>query len=433
MGKLWAAPLCAVAVASVLSPTPAPAGVEASGNLRVSVTAGGGQARMPSDVPVVTADGTVVAFATAQPRMVRGDRGRDRDVFVRDLSAGTLVRASVDAGGGEADGESTLPDVSADGRYVAFHSAGTDLVAGDTNQRLDVFVRDLDLGTTALASVDTSGGPANGDSVEPTISADGRYVAFSSWAGDLVPGDTRARDVFVRDMVAGTTARVTVTHRGGQPNGDSLFPAISADGRHVAFSSRATNLTPDPTGIVEDVFVRDLVAGTTVLVSRTLGGGDPNLGACWVPDLSADGRYVTFETQSSNLVAGDDNLWSDVFLADMATGDLSIVTRDSAGGPANGPSYRPSITPDGRYVAFSSDADDLVAGDPVGGQVFVRDLVAGTTARATHDVDGGAPNGRSFDAAISADGAALAFVSRASDLVPGDTNGVWDVFWQPLG
>ncbi len=341
---------------------------------RVSVASDGRQGNADSPYsyapPAISADGRFVAFDSYASNLVAGDTNRKGDVFVRDRLAGVTQRVSVGAGG-QAKNYSYSPAISADGRFVAFFSAASNLVAGDTNGKGDVFVRDRLAGVTQRVSVG-AGGQANNGSYIPAISADGRFVAFYSAASNLVPGDTNmAFDVFVRDRLAGVTRRVSVG-AGGQGNDSSGNPAISADGRFVAFGSSASNLVAGDTSGTGGVFVRDRLAGVTWRVSVGVGGQASN-GSGFHPAISADGRFVAFESSASNLVAGDTNRAEDVFVRDRLAG---VTRRVSVGasGQANGPSFSPAISPNGRSVAFGSSASNLVRGDTNGAfDVFVRD------------------------------------------------------------
>ena len=396
------------------------------------------------------------------------------------LAAGCdfVERVSVDTAGGDPNSVSFHPAISADGRYVAFWSSANDIVPGDTNGRQDVFVRDTRTNTTVRASVDTGGGNANGDSFYPTISGDGRYVAFASRATDLVAGDASpAEDIFVRDLQSGTTTRVTVDTAGGEPNANTLTSGISADGRHVVFASDASDLVPGDGNGVGDVFVRDLDAQTTVRASVDTGNGDPNgsSGAPGVespPAIDADGSRVVFFSDASDLVAADGNGFSDMFMRDLSAGTTTRVSVDTAGGDANGPSDAgggtPAITGDGTIVAFCSFASDLATGDAngAGADVFVRDVAGATTTLASADSLGGSgpsisndgrfvayqttqiwvhdlqndstamasakfgrpANGISGAAVISADGRYVAFHTSANNLGIADGNGTFDVY-----
>ncbi|ANK91567.1 MULTISPECIES: TolB family protein [Rhizobium] len=349
---------------------------------------------------------------------------------MRDLQLGTTTRINVDSEGGEAfGGYSGQPSVSADGRYVAFDSGAFNLVAGDTNGSFDIFVHDLQFGTTTRVSVDSGGVQGNGHSTEPSISNDGRYIAFQSAASNLVAGDTNFRsDIFVRDLQLGTTTRVSVDSAGVQGDGHSNHASISNDGRYVAFDSTADNLVAGDTNGFQDVFVRDLQLGMTTRVSVGSEGGQANFGGV-EPSISGDGRYVAFRSDSSNLVAGDTNGTSDIFVRDLQLGTTTRVSVYSAGGEANGFCFEPSISADGRYVAFTSEATNLVAGDTNGTpDVFVRDLQLNTTTRVSVDSAGGEANYSSYEPSISADGRYVTFASDATNLFAGDTNGATDTF-----
>src|SRR5205823_5627817 len=248
----------------------------------------GGDPNFDSSDASISSDGNKVAFLSNASDLVDGDTNGKDDIFVRNIRMGVTTRASVDSGGGNTNDHSTNPDISADGHVVAFASLASDLVQGDTNGFPDVFVRNLVAGTTTRVSVDTAGGDADNSSFDPSISADGRYVAFVSYASDLVAGDANGKaDIFVRDLVAGTTVRASVDTAGGDPNNFSDSPDISADGRRIAFASLASDLVAHDNNVCfseqgpvscVDVFVRDLVAGTTIRVSVDAGGGDPDKG-----------------------------------------------------------------------------------------------------------------------------------------------------------
>jgi Tol biopolymer transport system component len=347
---------------------------------------------------------------------------------------------------------SVLPAVSADGRYVAYYSSASNLVPDDTNGFMDVFVSDRTTGTTTRIT------DGNGMSRLPSVSADGRYVAFDSMASNLVPDDTNGfMDVFVWDRATGTTTRIT---NGNDESGDAV---ISADGGSVTFDSQASNLVPDDTnGFKRDVFVWDADAGATTRITDSvwyteeysLSGG-----------ISADGRYVTFSSLSSTLVPDDTNNHWDVFVWDAVTGAITrlsdgaayharissdgrFVTYNAMSGTdhvfvwdsttgtttritdgSDGASLAPTISGDGRHVTFQSGATNLVPGDTNGvWDVFVWDRLTGTIARIT---DG---DGDSSNPAISSDGGSIAFWSEAGNLVAGDTNAVQDVFvWERAG
>jgi Tol biopolymer transport system component len=408
---------------------------------RVSVSTGGEQGNGQSIHPAVSADGRYVAFGSYASNLVPGGTNGYADVFARDRLAGTTELVSVSSSGGQGDYGSggMAPSISADGRYVAFVSEASNLVPGDTNAHQDIFVRDRLAGATMRVSVSSSGEQGDNDSRFASISGDGRYVAFHSYASNLVPGDTNGTwDVFVRDRVLGVTERVSVSTGGEQTNGQSYYPSISGDGRYVAFQSDASNLVPGDTNGCFDVFVRDRLSGTTERVSVSSAEEQGN----WhsqLPCISADGRYVAFHSSATNLVPGDTNVspygdpLPDVFVRDRAAGLTELVSVSTGGQQGNGGSGYPglSVSADGRYVAFDSEATNLVPGDTNGTwDIFVRDRLLGTTERVSVSTGGEQGNDYSggYAVSISADGRYVAFASYASNLVPGDTNGTWDVF-----
>ena len=397
---------------------------------RVSVGSDGLQANRFSYQAAVSADGRYVAFTSRALNLVPGDTNRRTDVFVRDRVAGVTRRVSVGPDGRQANDESSRPAISADGRYVAFESRASNLVPGDTSHAFDVFVRDRVAGVTRRISVGRDVRQANGKSGNPAISADGRYVAFHSDASNMVRGDTnRAFDVFVRDRVAGVTRRVSVGPSGRQANSLSMNPAISANGRYVAFHSGASNLVPgDDTNDANDIFVRDRVAKVTRRVSLGPGGLQAN-SASRSAAVSADGRYVVFRSYASNLVPDDTNDAYDIFVRDRMAGVTERVSVGLGGLQANNESLGVAISAHGRYVAFDSWASNLVPDDTNGdGDVFLRDRMAGVTERVSLGPRGRQANGYSTSPAITADGQHVAFISYASNLVPNDTNRTSDVF-----
>ena len=241
------------------------------------------------------------------------------------LSAQVTELVSVATGGAQGNDTSTEASISADARFVAFWSDASNLVGGDTNGVEDVFVRDRQTGTTELVSVATGGTQGNARSRYPSISSDGRFVVFWSDASNLVAGDTNgSADVFVRDRLSGTTERVSLAAGGAQGNADSLGPSISASGRFVAFWSLATNLVAGDTNAWNDVFVRDRQSATTERVSVATGGAQGDFNS-YDPSISADGRFVAFESGATNLVAGDTNGSFDVFLRDRATASFTSL------------------------------------------------------------------------------------------------------------
>jgi RHS repeat-associated protein len=282
-----------------------------------ATTAAGGTGSDPdgaSSNPVVSADGHYVAFRSDATNLVSGDTNGVGDIFLRDRQTNATTRISVSTGGTQANAASALPAISDDGRYVAYQSDATNLVSGDTNAATDIFLFDRVAATTTRVSVDSSGVQANGASQDTALSADGSTVAFGSAGTNLVSGDTNAKsDVFVRTLASGTTIRASVTNTGSQGDDTSSNSSLSADGTSVAFASLATNLVTGDTNSRSDVFIRNLTAGTTNRSSIADTAAQAN-DMSQDPSLTADGKTVAFEAVASNLVSNDANAASDIFV-----------------------------------------------------------------------------------------------------------------------
>jgi Tol biopolymer transport system component len=391
---------------------------------RVSVSTSQQQGDRPSWTAGVSASGRFVAFTSQATDLVRGDTNDRQDAFVIDRKNGRTQRVSVSSSGAQAkagpnpDGGSAALGISANGRYVLFRSDASNLVPGDTNGKMDAFVCDRATGKTrrippaglgvyagalsangryAVLQADenvyrydlrrrhlrrlTAG--ANGWSEEPSISAGGRYVAFTSIASKLVRGDTnKLPDVFVRDVHTGKTTRVSVTSAGRQGVGKkysngSNGPTISSDGRYVAFHSDMTNLVPRDTNGVFDIFVHDRLSGKTQRVSVSSAGVQSNAESGSGASFSSDDRYVAFSSLATNLVASDRNDITDVFIRDLGKHRTQLVSlgMHGQGDDASWVGLGAAFTRDGRYILFASWAANLVPGDTNGvADVFVRDL-----------------------------------------------------------
>lgn len=423
--RTWAA---WVIVGAVAAATPA----LAHGTLEtVSVAVGGQAADFHSQEPTVSADGRYVGFASLA-RNLPGPLGHDWNLFVRDRKLRRTVPASVGRGGEAQDGWSIGPSISADGRFVAFTSSSSNLVAGDRNEKIDVFVRDLRRGTTRLVSLGPGGRQANWASEHAVLSGDGRYVAFYSGATNLVPHDRNEKvDVFVHDLHRSRTELASVAADGGQGDDASGYPeeglAISRNGRFVVFASGATNLVPGDDNEAVDVFLRDRALGTTELVSVGPGGVRGNASSGYVAmglAVSPDGRFVAFLSDATNLVRGDSNGVPDVFVRDRKANTTTRVSVGRSGVQANGGSGIADTTlglsDDGRFVAFSSVATNLVPRDDgAWSDVFVHDRLARRTIRVSESRGGKPGSGESRQPALSADGRTVAFVSSATNLLPG--------------
>jgi Tol biopolymer transport system component len=325
-----------------------------------------------------------MAFTGSATNLVPGDTNSAFDVFVHDFQTGATTRVSVDSSGAQSNGQSYARGISPDGRFVVFDSTATNLVVGDTNSEPDVFVHDRQTGSTIRASLGNGGVESNGYCAGGSITSDSRYVAFVSGGSNLVAGDTNATDdVFVRDTVAGTTVRASVSTGGSEASDQSFYPWIAANGRYVVFSSLAANLVVGDTNATEDVFVRDLQVGITELVSQSTGGVIGNQRSGWpqiLDRISADGRYVAFQSFATNLVTGDTNGAYDIFLRDRQAGTTERVSLTWSGAEANAGSEFLAVSDDGRYVAFDSTASNLVPKDTGGWRdVFLRDRTGGSS------------------------------------------------------
>jgi fibronectin-binding autotransporter adhesin len=400
-----------------------------------------------SQNPVVSTNGQYVAFASEATNLVATDANGARDVFWRDRVAGVTRLVSRTPAGASGNGESDAPVISADGRYVAFHSRADNLVSGDTNGRYDVFVWDSQDNSVALVSRTVAGVSGAGHSFSPRMSASGRVIAFASDAPDLAGADANGTlDAFARDLDAGVTHLVSATPGGAAGNGSCGVPVISANGRFVAFVSLASDLAGNDTNGVDDVFVRDLQARTTVLASVNPAGTASGSRFSFEPNLSADGRYVAFASQATNLVATPDtNSAADVFVRDLQLGMTKLVSVNGSGTAAGGnagvatlraESVSPVLSADGTKVLFLSFAQDLVANDSnAKPDVFLRDHVNQTTLLiSTNRFGTGTGNGSSGAGlhAMSADGRYVAFFSEAANLGAADTNNRTDIFLRDL-
>ena len=401
--------------------------------------------------PIISSDGRYVAFQSSADNLTPTDTNRNTDIFVRDLQTGVTTLASPNQArtdGG--NGESINPFISANGQVVTFQSTATNLVANDTNNLSDVFAYDFRTGVLSLVSVNRTGtGSGNNASFRienssdfsihhslNALSDDGRFTVFESAATDLVAAQDNnghlldKEDVFVRDLQTGTTTLVSVNMTGdGTGNSYSFFATISGNGKFVAFISSSSNLAankqfPD----IRDVFVRNLEAGTTTLVSVSTSGGDGGYHSA-MASISTDGRFVAFQSQAGNLVPVDTNggqlLFSDIFVRDMQLGLTKLVSLNSAGTDSGSDvSHTPTISADGRFVAFTSSARNLVSNviKPVNSpDIYVWDWQTGTTTMLSVTPDGTHSSmGFTLRGAISANGQIVAFDDTDPNLITGE-------------
>jgi Tol biopolymer transport system component len=399
---------------------------------RVSAAADGATADGASADPVLSTTGRILAFDTKATNLTPFDtNGPVSDIVNLDLA--TNARRLVSAGG---NGPSYTPTISANGQRVVFTSDASNLVPGDTNGFTDIFLRDGGQPIIRLTTVGAT--QADGPSFQPELSADGQTLVFSSSASNLVPGDTNGQpDVFVQNLRNGVITRISVSSSKQQANGRSTQPAISADGRFVSYASGATNLVKHDTNGVADVFVTDLVTHRTERVSLSSSGKQQNRAVTspftQISDISGDGRFITFDSDATNLYPADTNRHTDIFLHDRQLGTTTLISASSFNVEGNNDSFAPRMTPNGHFVTFQSFATNLAPGGGPREDIFLRDTRENTTSLVNVTADG-SPRGPELvpqllqRPAISSNGKIAAFSSTVANLTPGDTNGAEDVF-----
>jgi hypothetical protein len=420
----------AVLLAFVITLFAGPVAGNSAKTKRVSVKGGGGESTGEVRFGVATsADGKLVVFQSSGSDLVKGDTNRANDLFIKNLKSGRIGRISVRDRGGQANAGSSQPSISDSGRFVAFRSSASDLVPGDRNNTLDIFLRDRKNARTLLISKSTKGVASDSGSFEPDISVNGQFITYYSIGTTLVPGDTNGfTDVFVYNRKSKKTSRISRSFDGGQANEDSSQAVISGNGRFVAFTSDASNLVRGDRNRDTDVFVYDRWKETTELVSVSSTGvqGDRN---SFDPDISANGRYVVFQSWAGNLVNGDTNEVPDIFRHDRKTGKTVRVSVGPNGRQADGDSTMASISANGRWIAFESSAPDLIRRDTNASRdVFVRDMKTKKTRRVSLRNGGGQAEFGGRYPALSADARFIAFTSASSDIVGRDRNGNTDAF-----
>ena len=409
--------LAAAVALSAAAATTLPAGVANAEPTvdRVSVATGGAEANGFNDHGMPSADGRFVAFWSLATNLSPLDPAGRGNVYVRDRLLGTTELVSVGMNGAATGG--SLDDISADGRFVVFTSHGTSVVPNDFNGVSDVFVRDLVTDTTQRVSVDSEETPAADRSLAGSVSKDGRYVAFTTFASlSDADRDFDSLDVYVRDSVAGTTELVSVGRDGFEAGGQR--PSISDNGRFVAFLSGSKRLVKGDRNKVHDVFVRDLVKDRTERASVT-SKGDEVSRRSFEPEMAGFGRYVLF-TSEAKLRKRDTNGRLDVYVHDRRRDRTELVSVDTGERQAGGPVIMPSISADGRYVSFNAAADFRERGGPTPDALYLRDRTAGTTRLIVKQVG--------YGAVLSGNARVLVFDASRHNVVSPDTNGMRDVF-----
>jgi uncharacterized repeat protein (TIGR01451 family) len=378
---------------------------------------------------IISDEGSRVAFYSSATNLDPADSDTINDTYVKDLVTGDIVLASTSDLGVKANAAAVVPDISADGTKVAFYSHANNLDPADPDFLADIYVKDLVTGDIVLASTSDAGVKGNRDSFVPTISADGTSVAFYSSSNNLDPADgDLLPDVFVKDLVTGDIVLASTSDAGVKGNNESILPAISGDGGRVAFASKARNLDPADTDTTEDIYVKDLITGDIVLASTSDAGLKGNASSVEAT-LSSDGVRVGFVSFSSNLDPADVDTDRDIYVKDIATGDLTLASASDAGVKSNAGSFRPDISADGRRVGFDSNGTNL---DPVDVDptldIYVKDLVTGDVALASASDTGEKGTGHSIGPTLSDDGMRVAFSSNATNLEPADEDALSDIY-----
>jgi Tol biopolymer transport system component len=406
---------------------------------RASVSSTGQQAANGAYRPWLNGTGSKVAFFSFASNLTSNDRNRAADVFVHrnwGPGAGRTVlvsRASNSDGtpGAQGNRSSTHPQLSRDGSCVVFQSTASNLVRGDTNGHMDIFIRYVSgtrNGQTRRVSVAANGAQANGPTFKPTVSADCRYVAFEPRATNLVPVPQRMSVIGRHDMATGRN--VLVSQSNGGTVGLGFRPSISANGNRVAFFGH-TALTPEGNAGKHQVYVRKISSSSTILASKATNGRAGN-GDSLHPMISPDGNYVAFDSRATNLVTGFAGSHSNIFVRNLSAGTTRLVShsRGEARRAGNRSSYRPAVSKDGRYVEFYSFASNLVRNDTNGASdAFIWRRSTGRVTRTTVSSGGRqGTNGSTVHIAISADGNTVAMESSLVGLVRNDTNRRADIF-----
>lgn len=358
----------------------------------------------PSGSPSISANDEFVAFSSVASNLgpVVGNY-RTSHIYLFDVATGKVALVSQALNGGEGNGPATNPSVSADGSVVAFTSSATNLAAGTPQPINDVFVKTA-TGPVRLISVGFGGGQADSASSQPVISANGRYVAFASVADNIVPGDSNsASDIFLADLETGTIRRISVSSAGRQANGPSYNPSISADGNLISFTSEATNLVPGDHNHVADVFVHNMTTGTTRRVSSSSYGREQNA-AVPAPfteysDVSGDGHYVVFDSNATNLVRGVKSGHTNVYRHSLVSGHTWLVSESSRLRPGDNDSFAPATSADGNVTVFESFADNLASPWVPNENIFAQQFATHTTLDLDVTPSGG-PRGPELDAQL---------------------------------
>ena len=402
---------------------------------RVSVNSSGAAANDDAGSTRISPDGRLVAFVSGATNLAPGDSNGTWDAFIHDRVTGETIRLPLGMDGAQPNGASGVTEFSADLRYVVLWSDASNLVPGDTNGERDCFVYDRGTGQITRVSVATDGTEANRRCEAPQMSPNGRFIVFNSEATNLVAGADAngfASDIFLHDRSNGRTTRLSVNSAGIQANDQSAQPALSGDGRFVAFWSWANNLVPGDTNIAPDIFLRDIEFESTIRVSVSSSGGQGDELSRY-PSISTNGRWIAFASRATNLVdateMGDrDHTQEDIYLHDRATGETTRISEHPDGTPFDGDSYQPALSSDGQTVMYRTRGWNIVAGDDFNYDIVLHDVATGEASQIVAETIGFQPNGPSFVGSISSDGAHLTFTTASTNLLPGDLPGTTDAY-----
>lgn len=390
-----------------------------------SVDTSGNKGNNTNHNVAISGDGKYTAFESSASNLVANDTNSSRDIFVRDNANNTTTRVSVSSSGTEGNSDSIEPAISYSGRYVVYASYASNLVSGDTNGRYDIFLYDMQTGATTLISKTTSGTLGNQSSTYPDISADGRYIAFNSFATNLdssISTWSGYQQVFVVDTTNGILKTVSVNASGSVGNWNSNAPSMSCDGGIIAFDTGATNLFNNDTNGYTDIIIANRVNGSTDLSSITSSGNSDSAS----PKVSCNGNYVAFGSGATNLISGITNNTQNIFRYSRMDQSTELISISSSGVQANDISQRPSISDDGRYIAFDSNANNLVSNNTNNfSHIYIRDVKTNTTQFGALDSSGNLENKGSFRAILSADGSNIVYISYSSTLVTSPNNSTY--------
>jgi len=396
---------------------------------RLSVNSNGIQANNNSYHTSISSNARYIAYWSEATNLLPGDTNLAIDIFYYDTVTKKTSRVSVDNNGIQGNGQSVGPSISSDGRYVSYWSEATNLVPGDTNNTRDIFVYDTLTKKNKRVSLSSSGIQGNNHSIAPSLGLDGRYVTYLSYANNLVSGDTNgSADIFFFDSLTNKTTRVSADSNGIQGNADSLYPKISGNGQYITYYSNANNLVPGDTNGVTDIFLYNTISKKTTRINVKSNGIQANAPS-FDPSIGENGRYIVYKSLANNLVPGDTNNKFDIFVYDTLTSTTRRASVASNGIQSNGHSHNPSLSGNGTIVVFESEANNLVPGDTNNTRdIFVHNLVTKTTNRISVNSNTAQSNGNSYLPSLSADGSYVGFHSDANNLVSGDTNGSYDTF-----